>query len=170
MKALFLVDNLMAMRMFAPIIEALPRGWECLFVNFDGYTEQGRAKVDDYAYELGVRCKQLKKHNKQSVGEMIDKEQPSVIVFAREESTLAESIFVGMSCERGIPTLFVPHGVLMAELAMMNLGKFGSRAFRIRHLLWLANQAYKRWRRGKISFSRLIQIGLFRIRNDFQDC
>lgn len=169
MEVLFLVDNIMAMRMFAPIIRTLPQNWECLFVNFDGYTEQGRAKVDDYAYELGVKCKQLKKHNKQSVGEMIDEEKPSVIVFAREESTPAESIFVGMSCERGIPTLFVPHGVLMAELAMMNLGKLGGKTFRIRHLLWLANQAYKRWRGGKISISRLIQIGLFRIRNDFQE-
>ena len=64
MKVLFLVDNIMAMRMFAPIITALPHDWECLFINFDGWTEQSRAKIDNYARESGVRCRLHKKQNK----------------------------------------------------------------------------------------------------------
>ncbi|KKM72595.1 hypothetical protein LCGC14_1418970 [marine sediment metagenome] len=154
MKALFWVDNIPAMEMFAPIMDALPDKWEVAFVNY------GRAEYEG--------CKMLRKRNRESILDMICRESPDIMALTREEATPVEKMLTQIGKETGIPTLLVPHGMLMSnEVELWEIKD--SKLFRLKHIIRLARQGYRQLRQGKVTIPHLVRQGLFRIRNDFRD-
>lgn len=168
MKALFLVDNILAMEMFTPIIKTLPDDWESVVVNYDGWTRQNRDRLKACVEKLSVRCELLGERNKIGVEGILRQEQPNIIIFAREETTPVESFFATLGQAKGIPTLLVPHGALMWN--EKDLWCLGGKLFRLKHMSQLIKQGLLKLMNGSISISsipRLVRTGLFRIRNDF---
>ena len=154
MKALFWVDNIPAMEMFAPITDALPDEWEVAFVN--------------YGREQYAGCKTLRKRNRENILDMICRESPDIMVLTREEATPVEKMLAQIGKETGIPTLLVPHGMLMPnEVELWEIKD--SRLFRLKHISRLIRQGYRQLRQGKVTIPHLVRQGLFRVRNDFRD-
>ncbi len=166
MKALFWVDNIPFMEMFAPIIDALSDEWEVAFANY-GRTKQDREKVNDYAHKLGVRCGLLQKRNWVSILDMICAESPDIMVLAREEATPVEKIIAQIGKATGVPTLLVPHGILMPN----EVEKWGveGRLFRLRHIARLVRQGYRKLKKDKTSLFYVLKAGVYRVGNDFRD-
>lgn len=167
MKALFLVDNIPAMEMFAPVIKALPHNWEALFVNYDGWTKESRCRIDDYARRLSVKCRILERHNRQGVENIINKEKPNILIFAREETTPVDSLFVMLGKANNIPTLLIPHGMIIHN--ENRVWGISGRFFRLGVLCRLIKQGFRVLAKGNISLRRLIRTGVFRALNDFRD-
>ena len=149
MKALFLVDNIPVVEMFEPIVAKLPVGWDAKFISYNGCTD--------------INCEPLGGENAKGVKELIEREKPDVIVLAREETNIVEHLFA----TSGVPTLLVPHGALMPN--DRRTWSNSDRYLKVEHLYKLFKQAYWRLIKGKIPIGRLIQTGLFRLKNDFRD-
>jgi hypothetical protein len=91
---------------------------------------------------------------------IIKKEKPNVIVMAREETTPEEHRIV----DSGVPTLLIPHGMLMPEVTK----KLWGNGNKTTHYKRLFLQAYYKVKHGETPL-RLLKTGLFRIRNDYKN-
>lgn len=149
MKALFVADNIPTIEMYLPIIKCLPSNCESRIVNYNGFK---LAKPE---------CIYLRNESKNGINSLLKAEKPDVIIIAREETNNVEH-FLAVS---GIPTVLVPHGLLMPNEKRL----WGSdKNIRANHLKKLLKQGYYKFKNGGISY-RLIKTGLFRIKNDFKD-
>lgn len=162
MKVVFVVDNIPAMEMFIPIIRELPKSADVMFLNVDGWTKEGRIAIARFALKNKVACKLLEEHTPIGISKMINCEKPDIFVFSREETTPAIHYLLNTK----IPTLFIPHGMLTESESFMwgSINKY----HRIIHGLRLLKQGINILMRGRISYKRWIQTGIFRLKNDFK--
>ncbi|MFC1911845.1 UDP-N-acetylglucosamine 2-epimerase [Chloroflexota bacterium] len=166
MKIIFLVDNIPAVEMFLPIIKALLGNWEVLIVNYDGWTRRKRIEIENFIQKLALRYKTIGKRNRHGVEEILQEEQPDVVVLARDEATYLEQLFIELANSRHIPTLLVPHGIWApGERKPWCIRGVFSRA---RHLYRLGFQGYRVIREGNFSWVRLIGAALFRMTRDLR--
>ena len=166
MKVIFLVDNIPAIEMFVPIIKALPSNWEVLVINYDGWTRQKRIEIESFLQKLALRYRTIGNRSQRGVEEILQEEQPSVLVLARDEATRLEQLFIELANSRHVPTLLVPHGI-WAPGERKTWGIRGIFSW-VRHLYHLGFQGYRVIREGNFSWVRLIQTVLFRIKHDLR--
>jgi hypothetical protein len=85
--------------------------------------------------------------------------KPDVIVLAREDTSPEEHTII--NC--GIPTLLIPHGMLMPNVSRKLWGDN-----RYTNSKFLLIQGFKKLMKGD-SPLRLLKVGLFRLRNDYKE-
>lgn len=116
--------------------------------------------IIDRLESVGIECKKIGYNIE--VNEVLKKERPDLIVLAREETNPIEHQFAVSN----VPTLLIPHGLLMPnerELWTSN----GS--LKLGHLIRLSRQFMHKIKKNSMPFWSLIQVGLFRLFNDFVD-
>jgi len=153
MNALFITDNVSAMEMLSPIISNLPATWKSTFVYFGENNTR-------YNLFQGTDCLALNKFNAKAVREILNTFTPDILVFAREETTPVEPLFLEAAAQRGMPTLLVPHGLMVQNSAAV---------WQSGHLYLLVKQALRKLRRGRITPLGLLRLGIFRLCNDFKN-
>lgn len=166
MKTVFLVDNIPAIEMFAPIIRELPDRWEVLAINFEGWTRRETAQVEKALQEKGFNYKTVEGWSRRNVEKLLQQEAPGVVVLSRDTTTPLEQLFIGCANSMRIPTLLVPHGMWTPQ-ARGNWGLRAAPAW-LKHLYRLAFQGLRVVRIGGFSWGRLIHTGLFRLRRDLK--
>lgn len=167
MKALFLADNIPAVEMFIPVIAKLPDGWDAVLVNYEARSVAGSRLVTEYARRSLIRCIEMKRHDSTAVEQLVVTAEPDIIVFSREETTLTESMFVELGIRDSIPTLLIPHGIMVKDMhSVWSSGKPFTRTGALRMLL---RQACGKIRRHDTSLGYLFKTGAYRITHDFKD-
>ena len=169
MKALFLVDSILALDSLGRVANALPLEWSSLFINYGGWDKKSRRDMVEYARDARMEYHYLGRHNRKEVNTILDRTNPNIVVFAKEETTPTESLFVSSCNEKGIPTLLVPHGALIIPASDIWQDNHGHK--KQRYALLLLRQGIGKVFRGDISLPdlfHLTRVGIFRIRNDFK--
>ena len=164
---LFLVDNVPAIEMLTPVAAKLADSWDVFFVGYCLRTERDRRMIQDCVQKTAMRYLLLRKQSRKGVAELLGLVEPSILVLTREETTPVEPWFLEEGKARGIPSLLVPHGI-MIQSSRQVWGDNKGGLYRLRHLRQLSGQGYRKLRSGRISPKQLVQIGIFRVISDLK--
>lgn len=108
MKVLFLVDDVGTVEMFAPVAKELLDSCDATFLNLSKW--DGRPEVEQSLERLGLTYKTIKRRDKRGVTEIVQEEQPAVLILGGD-TTLLEGLFISSARSKHIPTLLVQHGI-----------------------------------------------------------
>ena len=164
MKVIFLVDNIPAIEMFAPIVKELPADWEFIFINHDGWTEKSRTDIEHALQKLNVNYLTVTSRSFKDIDKLLQKEQPNVVVLPRDTATEFEQSFIKCANAKQIPTLLVPHGVWAPE-ERKNWSDTNIITW-LKHAYYLFLQGSRIIKKSGFSWKQLIKTALFWLKRD----
>jgi hypothetical protein len=109
MKALFLVNAPINVEMFKLVADALPRGWARIFWNLDKWVL--RQEIEATLSKARLPYSTVSDWRKRTVQYVLDSERPNVVVMPHDSCIPVDKVFIKECKKRGIPTLYVLHGI-----------------------------------------------------------
>jgi len=164
MKAIFLVDSIPNVEMFVPIIRELPADCEGIIINLDRWAKQ--KEIENRLQDCDIKYKTIGGWKRKDVNEVLMETNPSVVVMSHDATIPIDPLFIKCANGKGIPILYVPHGMISAA-SWVGLNNKGFCNWLLYFKMAVLG-VFRLMKSGRVSQKRIAETGWMWIRHTFR--